>query len=108
MTWKEKLVSRKFWVAVAPMVTYLVSQFFGYQVDQSAIIGIGAVIGTYVIGQGFVDATTNKASIMAAADVNKLQLMSLVASLEGKLASIGETSPRLADSVVPIRPEITE
>ncbi|MDD2979131.1 MAG: hypothetical protein PHN80_04090 [Hespellia sp.] len=59
MNWKEKLTSRKFWVAVCGFVTPLLLAF---QVSEStvtqviSIIMAGATLIAYIIGEGMVDA----------------------------------------------------
>ena len=58
INWKQKLTSRKFWVAVVGFVTPLVL-VFGYSEEvASEIAGIimsGAVLISYIIGEGLVD-----------------------------------------------------
>lgn len=57
--WKRKLTSRKFWVAIIAFVTLLLI-FFGVPqatANQVAeIIMAGAVVITYIVGEGLVDA----------------------------------------------------
>jgi len=92
LTFKEKLASRKFWLTLAPVVALVIAQYTGYTVDPAAIVGLAGIIGSYVLGQGYVDAKTADASIKAAADVGKLQLMAAVQELQKQLAEVGVNS----------------
>lgn len=59
--WKEKLASRKFWVAVTGFVTPLLLTFGVSQAVVSEIAGIimaGATFIAYIIAEGFVDSAT--------------------------------------------------
>jgi len=105
LTFRERLASRKLWVTVAPIVALVIAQFTGYTIDPAAIVGLAGLAGFYVLGQGYVDAKTADASIKAAADVGKLQLMAAVQQLQEQLAELGAD---VQSNVTPIRPEITE
>jgi len=64
--WKRKLTSRKLWTAVTSFVALLVVAFGGTQNEATqitAIIMAGAMVITYIIGEGFVDATNAEAGI---------------------------------------------
>ena len=60
MGWKQKLTSRKFWVAVTGFVASLA---MGFGVSESevtqitAIIMAAATLIAYIVGEGLVDAT---------------------------------------------------
>ena len=63
MDWKRKLTSRKFWVAIASFVSMLVVAFGGSQeiaTQITALIIAGASVIAYVVGEGLVDAASNK------------------------------------------------
>lgn len=56
--WKQKLTSRKFWMAICTLVTNLVLAFKGTEetaVQVTAIIMAGAAVVAYIIGEGMVD-----------------------------------------------------
>lgn len=57
--WKSKLTSKKFWVAVAGLVTGIVALFGGGGNTSAQISGVilslGSVIA-YIAGEGYVDA----------------------------------------------------
>lgn len=59
INWKEKLTSRKFWLAVIGLVT-AVGAAFGLPdmtIEQlAAIITAGGTVIAYIIGEGMVDA----------------------------------------------------
>lgn len=64
--WKRKLTSRKLWTAVTSFVALLVVAFGGTQNEATqitAIIMAGATVITYIIGEGFVDATNAETGI---------------------------------------------
>ena len=57
--WKRKLTSRKFWVAVAGMISGIVLAFSGKgdaaQTVSGVVMQIASVVG-YVLGEGLTDA----------------------------------------------------
>ena len=59
INWKQKLSSRKFWVAVTGFVTTL---FIALGIDEItteqtvAVLGSVAVLISYILGEGYVDA----------------------------------------------------
>lgn len=60
MNWKQKLTSRKFWVAVIGFVTPLLLAFGKSESDVtqiSSIIMAGGTLIAYIIGEGFIDAS---------------------------------------------------
>lgn len=60
INWKQKLTSRKFWVAVVGFVTSILTTI-GYNdntiVMATGIIMAGASLIAYIIGEGLVDAS---------------------------------------------------
>lgn len=63
INWKEKLTSRKFWVAIAQFVSMLIIAFKGSQetaTQVTAIIMAGAAVVAYIIGEGLRDAAQAK------------------------------------------------
>lgn len=60
MNWKQKLTSRKFWVAVTGFISMILVAFGMAENEATqitAIIMAGADIIAYVIAEGMVDAT---------------------------------------------------
>lgn len=60
MNWKQKLTSRKFWIAVIGFVTPLLLAFGKSESDVtqiSSIIMAGGTLIAYIIGEGFIDAS---------------------------------------------------
>lgn len=56
--WKQKLTSRKLWMAVAGFVTGLVALFAGGATEVNitgAVMSLGSVIA-YIVGEGLTDA----------------------------------------------------
>ena len=56
--WKQKLTSRKLWMAVAGFITGLVALFAGGATEiniTGAVMSLGSVIA-YIIGEGLTDA----------------------------------------------------
>ncbi len=63
--WKQKLTSRKFWAAVIAFVTAVCAAFGIEQITTEQIIAIISAVSVmiaYIIGEGLVDATRNKAT----------------------------------------------
>lgn len=71
--WKQKLTSRKFWVAVVGFVTPLLVAF-GFSDSQVAeatsIIMAGATLIAYIIGEGLVDSSRISANTTATTNNN--------------------------------------
>ena len=64
--WKNKLTSRKFWVAVANFVTMLIVAFKGAEetaTQVAALIMAGASVVAYIIGEGLADAASAGADL---------------------------------------------
>ena len=63
INWKQKLTSRKFWVAIIGFVTAIMMAFNvdNLTIEQvTAIISASSVLVAYIIGEGLVDASRNK------------------------------------------------
>jgi len=63
INWKQKLTSRKFWVAITGFITTLLIAFGINEltIEQViAIISAGATLIAYIIGEGIVDAARQK------------------------------------------------
>ena len=61
-TWKQKLTSRKFWVAVVGFVTPTLLAYGVAEETVTQVAGIimaGATLIAYIIGEGLVDASRN-------------------------------------------------
>ena len=64
--WKRKLTSRKFWLSLATFVSMMVIACGGSQdrpAQIASLIMAGAVVVSYVIGEGMADAAYNAAQI---------------------------------------------
>lgn len=63
MNWKQKLTSRKFWVAIVTMVSGLILAFKGdaelVETVSGCIMSAASVIA-YIIGEGLTDASNKK------------------------------------------------
>lgn len=70
INWKQKLTSRKLWLAVTALVTGLILAFGGKQSEAQTVSGcimsLGSVIA-YIFGEGLVDS----ARLMDSANDNK-------------------------------------
>ena len=63
MSWKQKLTSRKFWLAIADFVTMLVIFFGGNQetaTQITALIMAGAGVVAWIVAEGMTDAAGAK------------------------------------------------
>ena len=61
--WVSKLTSRKFWVAVAGLVSGLIIFFGGAEATATqvtALIMSAASVVAYILGEGLIDATSAK------------------------------------------------
>lgn len=59
INWKQKLTSRKFWVAVITFVTSLILAFGvseSVATEVASVIMAGATMIAYIVGEGLVDA----------------------------------------------------
>jgi hypothetical protein len=64
INWKQKLTSRKFWLAVAGFVSGLILAFNGSTEVAETVSGCimsGASVIAYIIGEGMTDAAAVKA-----------------------------------------------
>ena len=53
--WKQKLTSRKFWVAVATAILIVLSEGLGFNVDQELYWKIVTLALGYIFGEAVVD-----------------------------------------------------
>ena len=59
INWKQKLTSRKFWVAVITFVTSLILAFGvseSVATEVASVIMAGATMIAYIVGEGLIDA----------------------------------------------------
>lgn len=66
INWKQKLTSRKFWVAIIGFVTPLLLAFGVSEAQAAQVTGIimsGASAVAYIIGEGLVDSKTASTNI---------------------------------------------
>lgn len=59
INWKQKLTSRKFWVAVITFITSLILAFGvseSVATEVASVIMAGATMIAYIVGEGLVDA----------------------------------------------------
>jgi len=66
INWKEKLTSRKFWMAIIGFVTAILTMFnIPEPTIQQAVMLLGAIstLIAYIIGQGLVDAAIESARV---------------------------------------------
>lgn len=66
INWKQKLTSRKFWAAVAGVVTTLMVIFNIDAVTQEqviALLGALSVLIAYILGEGLVDYSRNNQEV---------------------------------------------
>jgi len=59
--WKQKLTSRKFWVAVASAVFIILSEGLGFNVDPDLYWKLVALALGYIFGEAAVDIARAKA-----------------------------------------------
>ena len=57
--WKQKLTSRKLWMAVAGFITGLVALFTGAGTIEGTVMALGSVVA-YIVGEGLTDAANAK------------------------------------------------
>lgn len=76
MGWKEKLTSRKFWVAVVNFVTQLMIAFNATENEAAqvaAVIMAGAGVVAYIVGEGLADAAGASADVIVAQPPDKAE-----------------------------------
>ena len=84
----NKLKSRKLWMAIGSVVSILIADFVGVDVDPAAVAGLAAIVGTYLIGQGIVDKAVVTEQVKVAGDVGRAQLELYARNLENQLKEI--------------------
>jgi len=52
---KHPLKSRKFWLAVATAVTFLLHEYVGIEIEPEKLVAVILPIITYIVAQGLVD-----------------------------------------------------
>lgn len=63
INWKQKLTSRKFWMAIVAFITPLMLAFGVSESDTAEIVAIimaGADVVAYIVAEGLVDANSAK------------------------------------------------
>jgi len=85
LTWKQKIGSRKFVLAVATFVSALLVIFLDVEIEPGVLVGAAAIISTYIGGQSWID----KSVVQGNADVMKneslLQAQAYIKYLEAQL-----------------------
>ena len=100
----EKLKSRKFWIAIGAAVVSVANAIWDLGIDPEAGVGLAVVIGTYLLGQSWVDKTEIETVVAAEVEVNKQRIQAELVRIANEARNEGN-SP---NGVVPIRPELTE
>jgi len=59
--WKQKLASRKFWVAVATAVFIILSEGFGWNIDEDLYWKLITIALGYIFGEAAADIARAKA-----------------------------------------------
>ena len=59
--WKQKLTSRKFWVAVATAVFIILSEGFGWNIDEDLYWKLITIALGYIFGEAAADIARAKA-----------------------------------------------
>ncbi len=63
MNWKQKLTSRKFWVAVATAIFIVLSEGLGFNIDSDLYWKIITLALGYIFGESAVDIARSKNNI---------------------------------------------
>jgi len=53
---KQRLASRKLWVAVGSLIAVLLSEVFGLELPTEVVVSMTAIVASYLLGQSLVDA----------------------------------------------------
>jgi hypothetical protein len=57
---KHWLLSRKFWLAVATVITVILADNFGLELDPEMIVAITLPVVAFILGESYVDAKAVK------------------------------------------------
>lgn len=88
--WKAKLGSRKFWVAIATLVSSLAAVFFDVEIPTEPLIGAAGILVAYLVGQSWVDKTVVQGQADIVKNESLLQAQQYVAYLENELAKFAK------------------
>jgi len=55
MNWKQKLTSRKFWVAVASAMFIILTDGLGLNIDKTVYWQLAILAIAYILGEAYVD-----------------------------------------------------
>jgi len=95
MTWKQKLMSRKFAVVIATAVAALAKMFFpDVDVDPAALAGVAGILMAYLVGQSWVDKTAVAGQAEIVKNESLIQAQAYIKYLEGQFAEAGEASDK--------------
>ncbi len=89
----NKLKSRKLWIALGSVISILIAEYFGVDVEPQAIAGLAVVASTYIVGQSLVDKGVGAEQVKVAGDVGRAQLELYARNLEAQLTEMMENVP---------------
>jgi uncharacterized membrane protein len=83
-----KLKSRKLWMAVAGAASIFAADYWGVNVAPEALMGIAAIVASYIGIQGIVDKSVVTKQVEVAADIGRAQLENYARNLETQLEAV--------------------
>ena len=85
--WKQKLASRKLWVAITPLAIAIVVALTGTDlpISEEAFLGVAGVLMAYLFGQSWVDKEGVKGQALIVGNENMLQAQAYIKYLEAQI-----------------------
>ncbi len=88
----NRFKSRKFWIAVGIILSAVLAELFGIEVEPEVLATIAFMGASYVFAQGNIDKAVQQAQVEGALDVSKIQLQQYAANLEAQLLKVGNVA----------------
>jgi len=98
-TFWQRIKSRKFLIAVAGIVIFILSQFFGVDFDMEATIALAGTIIAYITGEALVDNGRAKAEVAAQVEFWRQQQESVISQFNALKRKYQDAMGEEAESI---------